>query len=727
MKDPLRSRPSPFDVLGVPRTATDTDINAALAAALARGGHPQDLLAAKRTLHDPVERAMAAALDYWEEDFTSLDPSPFADPGVLEAGERSETARAWEETFVAGFPDVAAAHALAVLWLWWADHLDQAADVPPGQDAGPAPSAAWERAVGYWCLLTNAEAFWRSGWAGEAEVASRVRERIPTEIRGRLIRARSAAQAAGRDEEANRLENLEVALETEVTAGRTMAAHIRTARGPVAGGPLLLRRLGLLEGVTALVEKQASENPDDAELRALRAVLSPLAPVAALLDAEQPGRALDALGALDPDVRGRPDARHLSCRAHALLARQEMSVGHHDDSFDAWRAAFEAAPSDEVADLRDAFVTAWQQAVNALPPARRDEAIALLERAVAVVDDERLRQVLADRLLARSYDAFVAAQARVTEKGPTPHAVSALRKALGELERAATLGSARAAEQVAGAREVVAVVLANRGVETINRAQTAMAKDGPTEAGLSSLRSGLKDLERAAELGSAHAADQARQARELIDSIPPPAALEAFKRHDYSTAVAVLEKAVKRARLAPPRGLTDFLAEALTARGVESVNRGQQAVVDAGPSLAAMQNLYSGLEDLERAAGLGSTRAKQQAAVARSVIDALGAGTSPVRVPPGPSRPARTPAARKAPRPPRTHKPRRHRDWQQAAAYVVVVLVLVLGLALWVGIGWGLGALSTRYLGEPWWGWGVAIFLFLLTTVLLGRRAARGR
>lgn len=733
MLDPLRSRPSPFEVLGVDRHATATEINAALAARLGRGGNPQELVAAKQTLRDPVERTLAAAFDYWPEDFGALTPSPFDDPAVLGTERRAETARRWEAHLSAAFPDLAAVHALAVLWYWWAEHLSANGTAGP-EPGSPSRAEAWEMAVGYWCALANADAFWETAWPEDGAVTGRARERIPADLRGRLVRARSLVPE-GDGDDAARLDRLETTVATETAAGRAIATRVRTPRGRVTCGPLLLGHLGLLEVVGRLVDSELDKHPDDGALLALRTALSPLSEVTALLDAEQPRRALAALANLHPapDTLEDRDRWRLRSHAYALLARQEQSVGHHEESLEAWREAFMTVPNAESDALRDEFVTSWQQTVNATPAAQRDQAVTLLERVLQVVDDERLRQVLADRVLARAFDMFTAAQERVQEKGPTPHAVSALQKALHEVERAAELGSERAAEQVSAARQVVAVVLANRGVETINRAQEAMAENGPTDAAVAKIRSGLKDLDRAADLGSEHAAEQARQARDLLTHIPPPAAVAAAKRHDWSAAVVVLEKAVKNAGPNPPAALTGFLADMLTARGVETINHAQEGLARDVPDLTALTTVVSGLEDLDRAAGLGSTRAKEQAAVARRLLEALGRGGIHTPGHPTPQRPgqgggrAKTPKTRKPPTRstrPKARRPRRRVDLAGILAGVVVTVVV---LGIWVLIGWGLGALSNLVIGAPWWGYGLAALLLLGFVVAAARGPRAGR
>ena len=478
MTDPLRTAPSPFEVLGVDRTADDAQINAALKARLGQGGSPAGLVAAHRTLQDPVERVLAAARDYWPEDYGDLAPSPFDDPSVLAAERRWETARSWERGFKARFPDLSAAHSLAVLWYWWAEHVSADALLTGDGVGAPSMDDIWRQTIGYWCMLANAEGFWGDGAAGDGKLAAEARQRIVADLRRRLYAIAAACREAGDGGAAEALERLDVALDVEVKTGALVGALVDLRAGRVCCGPLLLGHLGQLEVVTRQVDGALERSPDSADLKGLREALSPLSHISVLLDQEQAQQALDALGEMPAGERRGAEAKRLRARALELLAAQQHAVGDLETALATWKKALSAATgAKEREKVREHVVTACLQRVHAMPDDKPDPAITLLKKACAIVDDERLRAALAERHFHRGITNFVSTQEKIAEKGATKTAVAALKRGLHDLERAHELGHDRAAEQAEVARRVIAQIGSPEVAALAEKAMSAAKRD----------------------------------------------------------------------------------------------------------------------------------------------------------------------------------------------------------------------------------------------------------
>jgi len=531
MNDPLRAAPSPFEVLGVDHRAGDAEVTAAFGARLGHGGNPQTLLAARKTLQDPVARALADALDYWEEDFGVLSPSPFDDSTILEPDRRWQTARVWEEQLKARFPDLAAAHSLAVLWRWWADYASADPRRAGNGDGALSLDQIWQMTIGYWSMLANADTFWQDRARGDSEVAGAARERVVADLRGRLYAACSTCRESGDREGAAALERLDVALDTEVQMGKVISACVRTPNGQITCGPLLLGHLQLLDAVTGQVDQALAGDPGREELKTLREALSPLSHVAILIDKEQAQRALDALGELPAAERGSAEAQALRTRALELLARQQEEVGDFDTALATWKKALsEAAGEAEREAIRAQVVSAGLQHANELADTQRPQAIALLKKALAVADDEKLRLTLADLYFQNGLETFLAAQKKIEDKGPTKTSIAAMNKGLRDLERAADLGHTRAGEQAEAGRQVVASLPSPEIAELVAKAMAATQKE------------------------------------------------------DWKAAIGALEKAVALAGPDPPESLKENLAVLLVNRGVQTANKASAMMAKAGGS-----------------------------------------------------------------------------------------------------------------------------------------------
>jgi tetratricopeptide (TPR) repeat protein len=520
MKDPLQTEVTHYEVLGLERGATHAEIESAFKAGLVKRANVQKLLAAKQALQQPSDRAMLDLFHYDPRVLERLAPNPLQDPSHLQAANRARTAAAWEKQLKANFPDVGIAHCLGVLWYWWAVHAEnQPAEAKPADS--PAADQLWQQAIAYWGMVVASRDFW-NGAGASPEVAKDLPGRVVDRFRNLLL-------DLGQKHGGNRYHGLELALTTEVrTAKDISAAGLRTSKGTIACGPLLLGRMGILDSIRQQIESALQKQPANAKLKALRDSLSPFSTIAVLLDHKKPQPALDAINALPPEQQELPEVSRLRARALAEIGRQKASLGQVEEALDSWKLAVGCQnAADIVAEVHNEVISVCQARAAALQKTQRNRAILILEKGLKIVKEEKLQLTLAELLVSRGIEVINEAhdKAEKEKTGVTPEIIKTMEKGQKDLERAAKLGSKRGEEQAAIAKRM------------IEQARSA----GPPLPG------------RAGEL--------LRRAN------------EAANRDDWDTAIKFLREALQAAGSQAPQSLRANLAVALTSRGIDRANR----------------------------------------------------------------------------------------------------------------------------------------------------------
>ena len=579
MKDVLQREKTPYEVLGVERDASTGAINNALKVFIGQRGDMRKGLAAKASLLEPVRRAMVDILYYDRETVASLTPSPVEDPSVLAVPNRATTVASWERSLRVDFPNLGMIHSLAVLWYWWANHEEAfvgrlvetvaghgiaLSDTPsresilaaarqaegvhcqPGEGNGcqhsgcpwredctsgaPRLEVMWQSTIAYWVMLLNMPQF----WDGPARRHAGVAERVKTEFVNSLKLRLDALEEQYRKEKAWGLATvyaeMRLALQTEARTARLMTevgVSLKRDDAKLCCGALLLQRLNLLNQVQSRVDDAVrGSKPGDWHdlLVRLRDALSPYASVAELIRNDKPDAALAAIDKLPAQDRKTDEI--ISLRAKAMLAKgqQQASVGDIDEAVDTWSAALEAsADTDIQARARKSIVSTVQERAAYLAQHRQEDAIALAERGLRIVDDEGLR---------------------------------------------VTLGE----------------MLTSRGISRVNKAQRSVTENGITQEDVAALEGGVADLERAVELGSKRAIDQVKVARQILDYVKAPRAPskvqqwmekagEAAKKERWDEAIALLDRVLKELKGEAPTELKKMLAASYSNRAVGAINQ----------------------------------------------------------------------------------------------------------------------------------------------------------
>jgi len=125
MKDPLQSKPTAYDILGLKEGYTKKDLDMALGQALKQGTHSMaDIKTAHSVLKKKLSRVKHDLLLYHSEIFIRLEKSETIDETIFKPEQRLKTARKWEDVLKNDIVkrntmDLSIVHALGVLWLQW--------------------------------------------------------------------------------------------------------------------------------------------------------------------------------------------------------------------------------------------------------------------------------------------------------------------------------------------------------------------------------------------------------------------------------------------------------------------------------------------------------------------------------------------------------------------------------------------------------------------------------
>jgi len=452
----MQKEQTAYEILGVGRGATHADVQTAFAARLTSGISVQKLTAAKRVLQSPNERALVDLFHYLPEWAGDLVPSVIQQPIVLDVARRGSTAQSWENQLRTGFPDLGAAHSLAVLWYWWALHEEDQMVGAKKARAIPADQM-WQKAIASWSMVLSSEDFWSMTGGIGGETRAQVSSAIIDRLTGRLHESAQRYSGNHSAELVARYQELEFALSTELrTAKLVSASGIRMGHKKIGCGVLMLQQVELFESVKGQVAAGIKKSPSSENLKKLGNALSAFASIAVLIDANKPQTALDALDALPRKDQEDAEVRALRARALHTLAQQQASLSNFDEALEIWERALKLQLTTELrASIISAIVSSCRTRAAELQR-QPDQAIALLDKGQKLSDSPELRLLLAELLTNRGIKAINDAQNRVKSEGPNQaeKAKRDLKKGLDDLGRAAQFGGRRASEQLGAAKDL---------------------------------------------------------------------------------------------------------------------------------------------------------------------------------------------------------------------------------------------------------------------------------
>lgn len=493
MKDPLQERETPFEVLGIGPDATQEDIDRAFKAKLLARVNVQKLTAARKTLGQPLDRALVVLFEYRDTALSELSPNPVREVTALAAENRAATAASWIGSLRRSFPNPALTHVLAVFHYWWAiaetERLAGAARVRNTASVDPI----WEMAIGAWASALADPTFWQQ-WPGipadlRKELVAEIRQRLSGDLHRLVLRFHEA----GSEEPARRLERLTVRCEDEFETARVMLeAGLTDPRGPRCAGKLLLDGLTMTDDVVSTVQGALQRKPGDQNLVFLSNALAHWAEIWFLLRRDHFEAAMAGIEKLAQSQRGTKEVRKLECQALHGLASQQAALKEWNKALDFWEKALAKADSDEDRLAIHAKIEKdlGNGSAEAVDDDSRDQWIGRLERAKTLL--EQAKDAPGAGFPARPYGGL---------DGTARQAAQA------EHARLAALWEGKHAPS-ADFLARLARLLRDRGVGRINRAQEDYHEDRVARAAAAkTAQSGVEDLERAKSLGSKQAAE----------------------------------------------------------------------------------------------------------------------------------------------------------------------------------------------------------------------------
>ena len=551
VKDPMQIERMPHEILGIDRGAKKADIDRAMIVALRTSVPANTAKNARDALLDPLKRAWYDLLQYDRRRLGNFAPSTVEAPAVFGRVNRAATARKWKKISKSKFPNLDMVHSLAVLWYWWSMYEEQridemlkkitldhslhqsvisrnvllqhirrskgvscdphqskrcrVADCPWCDDclsSSPPMKEMWERVIGYWVMLTASPSFWNRSFGLAGKDARALREQLIGTLRDvlhDLALRYDKHQAYGNAEQ---YRALDLALSAELQSAESLKrVGMRTKYGKVSCGVLMLTHMGILKAARLEVEAALKKCPSNRELKRLRNVLSPYLSVAILVDQKKPRAALDIIGKIPAEEQQCKEIQTFRLLAFHMLGKQMASLDDMNGAINAWRSALESDCEEELnSEIRVEIIKMCSQKALALQNRRRDEAIALLDEAVKFVPDEKLRLVLAELLMQRGVENFCNTRDKMElAENVDNEFIQILEACLKDIEKAVELGSKAAIQQAGDGREYLGVYLANRGVDRVKQAErlASTKTTKPNREIISLLKAAESDLVKA--------------------------------------------------------------------------------------------------------------------------------------------------------------------------------------------------------------------------------------
>jgi hypothetical protein len=304
MKDPLNKEQTPYEILDLDFDTTEKGINKAFAAGLQKKRNIQKLTRARTILQNKEQRAMLDLFHYDPNVLSGLNPNPLKDKSALNLDNRMATANAWENHLKSVFPDNGVVQTLAVFWYWWAiseeERFSEAMKLGKtklsGHSSNPSVDQMWHWVVAYWGTLISNLNVWCNRKGFSDLTREKLKDNLESKLRSIFHELGQVYFAKGFDAHADRYSKLTLDLTSELKTAREIArVGIRTNRGEICCGRLMLEQVGLLAGVRNSVAESLRKKPTSTNLLRLRDVLSSYSSIAILIDNNRPDEALDTI------------------------------------------------------------------------------------------------------------------------------------------------------------------------------------------------------------------------------------------------------------------------------------------------------------------------------------------------------------------------------------------------------------------------------------------------
>ena len=492
VRDPLQTEQTPYDVLGILMDATNSEVDQAVAKGLVK--RPKDakkFTEARRILvSDRPRRALIDLFYYSGAALNTIAPNAVNDHVVLEPNARVATAEAWAQILQNKFPNLDAAHCLAVLHYWWALWQEVGCGGCTRADSTRPLIEVWEKAIACWSMIVASDQFWNNGHASmPQDVLGTVRKAVEERLRTDLGNLEQKHRGNGGAANAGLYRELELDLTLEMRAAVLMAnkgkgwIKLKTSPTPLCCGQLMLQQMGLLDSVRSTIKRMLNQHSSP-DLQALDAALSDLAKPEELIRRGKPDLALERLDRITSEqARSYPDFKRLRALALYELGKQREGSRDFEAAIDCWEASLGCSPpADLNSRIKDRVISTCVAQGSAMRSNERERGVALLEHGLRLVDEASVKLTLAELLTDRGIECINQAQEAI---GPGPTRVAILM---------------REAHEAAGRQDWDTAIAKLR-----NALQAVPRADGNIRT---AIQPGINDLQRAAQFGSRRAQEQ---------------------------------------------------------------------------------------------------------------------------------------------------------------------------------------------------------------------------
>lgn len=430
MRDPLQTRPSSYEILGIPPTAGNKDVDRAFGEKVALGMDLPRFQAARNSLRRPGERLQEDVLFYVPDFLEQLGLN--GDESELQrelTANRQRVLQRWLDLQKAQPPQVPETHSIAVLAYWWAlcweeSRVAQAAGKEFRVSGCPEPVDSmhlWKLAFGNWVFLLHSrdhtqqwarasgrqempeDSLWDQQVVSMEALLAKDLNRFREEYRNldQMERSQSLGELAEwleiENSAAKILKKMDIVINVQ---GRSMNIHC---------GPEMLKQLDLLDDVRLEVQ-MVQQRPREArpvDLSPIEWYLSVFAMEYHLLQKGRFGEVRNAVLQMKAKRRKQPAARYLLAKACMGLAEQLFTTEQYREAFACWEEGLQTGQITE--DLGASIV---KNCMSRVPYFRSDPLTVLniLEMGVQLTPDPELRSNLVELCLQHSANIINEAQ-----------------------------------------------------------------------------------------------------------------------------------------------------------------------------------------------------------------------------------------------------------------------------------------------------------------------------
>jgi tetratricopeptide (TPR) repeat protein len=223
---------------------------------------------------------------------------------------------------------------------------------------------------------------------------------------------------------------------------------------------MMLENMGLLRGMKSKIKEEIKKNPNNGTLKILTRALSDIPLIELLINKLKYDEALKKIEQQSAEDRESEEFCVLKCKSLFKLGKQQWDLKKPVDALASWEQATDCRFSEKFKDDIHKEIVTRSLAYAATSSNRPDETVAILEMALDLVKDAKIKLALGDALAKSGnktiYDAYQTVE--IKKEDPTPKLIAACEKAVKDIQKASELGSDLARKSLDSARKYLEVL-----------------------------------------------------------------------------------------------------------------------------------------------------------------------------------------------------------------------------------------------------------------------------